>query len=343
MMKTKLTFSANNKQRFMSLSAIDDLLVCPACHADVARRITDYVCSGCHRSFPIRYGIPDFRLEPDPYISVADECRKIDGFYSDHASFAEMVKVYYELTPESPPSLHRLYMAAMDVAVLRGHGLLRKLATRFPLSRTDLLLDLGCGTGGMTIAGSERYTTVVGVDVALRWLVMGRARLAEHGIVAPLVCANAESLPFRDGTFDAVAADAVIEHVRDSSRMRDETLRVLADEGPFFFVTNNRYSILPEPHVRLFGFGLLPRNLMPRVAHLIRRTPYRARLHSRRDLKSIFAGHGEVLLPYYLPGELGKRNERLRKTWNTFSGNGIFRTLIGGMVPQYFITGSRPR
>ena len=279
---------------------------------------------------------------PDPYISVEREIGKVEGFTAPGRSFADMVRAYYFLTPESPANLHSRYMDAMDAAVARGAGIISKLQEKFPESKRDALLDVGCGTGGMTISATKSYRNVVGVDVALRWLVMGKQRLEEAGIDAPLVCANAESLPFKPGVFDAVVADSVIEHVRDSARMRDESLRVLAPSGAFFFVTNNRFSILPEPHVRIPGFGLLPRRAMETVSWALRKTPYKARLHSRRELRKLFKGRGEVMLPYYSEGELGKHNEPLRLKWEKLRANSAFRTLAGAIVPQYFIAGSLP-
>ena len=331
-------FTLRNRMAFES---IEHLFACPACSGNIERNELEYRCAACSRVFPIRYGIPDFRLMPDPYISVEAEIGKIEGFVAPGRSFADMVRAYYVLTPESPPSLHQRYMTAMDAAIARGAGLIAKLRARFPQSGTAAMLDLGCGTGGMTIAGISVYKTVVGVDVALRWLVMGKQRLREAGIDAPLVCANAESLPFRSEVFDAVLADSVVEHVRDSERMRDEALRVLALNGAWFFVTNNRYSILPEPHVRLWGFGLLPRRMMESLAWKIRATPYKVRLHSRGELHRIFNDYGEVMLPYYDTGELGPKNEGIRKTWDALSSIGLVRSLAGAIVPQYFIAGRR--
>jgi hypothetical protein len=82
---------------------------------------------------------------------------------------------------------------------------------------------------------------------------------------------------------------------------------------------------------------------MEPVALLIRRTPYRARLHSRRELRKLFEGRGEVTLPYYSPGELGERNESLRKIWDVMSRSALFRQTVGAVVPQYFITGRKQR
>lgn len=320
---------------------LDEMLACPVCNRPVKHGTGSYRCTGCSRLFPIRYGIPDFRLAPDPYISIADEIRKIEGFYAPDHSFQEMVKAYYALTPESPPELHRHYLAAMAAATPRGAGLLRKLQSRYPDAGRQRLLDLGCGTGGMSIAAAAQYEQVAGVDVALRWLVMGQRRLAEHNISLPLICANAESLPFREGSFQAVVADAVLEHVRSSTKMRDETLRVLEPGGAFFFTTNNRFSILPEPHVRIFGFGLLPRRLMEPLARRVRRTPYKARLHSRRELRRIFKGYGSVMLPWFEAGELGERHEPIRRIWDRLRAISPIRALLGAVVPQYFIAGRR--
>ena len=284
-----------DQQRTEIFPWLDELLACPACGKSLVRNDRSYHCIACDRYYPIRFGIPDFRLAPDPYISIDDEVRKIERFSSPRRSFAESVKKYYELTPESPPELHKHYLAAMEASVDRGSGILRKVRARHPALRREKLLDLGCGTGGMSIAAARQYNQVVGVDIALR----------------------------------------------DSTQMRDETMRVLNHGGAFFFTTNNRFSVLPEPHVRILGFGLLPRKFMEPVAKIVRRTPYRTRLHSRRELRRTFDGTGSVLPPTFEAGELGPRNERVRKLWDRLRAVPGVATILGPFVPQYFITGAK--
>ena len=321
---------------------LEAILCCPVCHGVVSRTAAAYNCAACARAFPVRYGIPDFRLAPDPYISIAGEIGKIDSLLSEPGlGFRQLLSAYYVLSPENPPALHQHYIAAMEGAVARGAALLRKLSARNSDAKTRTFLDLGAGTAGLTAAASADFTNVVGVDVALRWLLMGRQRLTELGIDSPLICANAETLPFRSDSFDAVVADAVLEHVRDSGKMSAQVQRVLNPGGSFFFTTNNRFSILPEPHVKLLGFGLLPRKSMEWVALKLRKTPYRARLHSRRELRALFSGIGSVELPSYEPGELGARNERLRRIWARIGKSNALRLLVGPVVPQYFIYGRK--
>ena len=324
---------------------MEALLVCPACRGEVERVVDEYRCSSCSAAYPIRYGIPDFRLSADRYISVEAEIAKIDKLLAPPAkSFRELLTAYYELSPENPPALNAHYIASMEGSVVRGSAILRKLRKFAPDIDHRRILDLGCGTAGLAVAASKEFAEVVGVDVALRWLLIGRQRLSESPSEAArvaLICANAEALPFRSAAFEAVVADAVIEHVRDSTRMRDETLRVLSADGAFFFTTNNRYSVLPEPHVRILGFGLLPRRWMEKAALALRKTPYKTRLHSRRELRKVFSNVGRVDLPSYEPNELGKRNERARRIWDVLRRIAPIRWAMAPIVPQYFISGRK--
>jgi ubiquinone/menaquinone biosynthesis C-methylase UbiE len=47
----------------------------------------------------------------------------------------------------------------------------------------------------------------------------------------PDVCGNAEQLPFKDETFDAIKAIHVLEHVDDILAVMNECMRVLKEDG----------------------------------------------------------------------------------------------------------------
>jgi SAM-dependent methyltransferase len=301
-----------------------------------------YRCDGCARQFPVRFGIPDFRLHPDPYISFEAEVAKIERLLTGREkSFVELLAAYYELSPENPPVLNQHYVSAMQAAVKRGAGLLSRLTGSSGSRAADAsLLDIGCGTGGLLAASPAYFTRAVGIDVALRWLLIGRRRLEEQGVRVPLICANAEAMPLADSMFDAATADAVLEHVRDPAAMRDETLRVVRPGGKFLFTTNNRFSMLPEPHLRILGFGLLPRSVMERAAMRFRRTPYRATLLSLREIARLFRGVAKLSLPVYSEGELGERHEKIRRSWEKAQRYALVRGLVWPVSPQYVISGT---
>jgi SAM-dependent methyltransferase len=74
------------------------------------------------------------------------------------------------------------------------------------------LLDLGCGPGSITAGLGTRS---VGVDLR---------PVAVAGV--PVAGADAAELPFPDGVFDAVYANAVLQHVPDAAAVLREARRV---------------------------------------------------------------------------------------------------------------------
>jgi SAM-dependent methyltransferase len=122
------------------------------------------------------------------------------------------------------------------------------------------VLDLGCGTGDLLAVLASRGIPAIGVDVAFRWLAQARRRSRLRGGAQRLVCCNAEYLPFAPNSFSTVSAMNMLEHAGDALGVVRETHRVLEDGGVLYIRTVNRFSILPEPHVQVWGVGLLPRS-----------------------------------------------------------------------------------
>ncbi len=89
------------------------------------------------------------------------------------------------------------------------------------------ILELGCGPGAMADPLSSRGR-VVGLDPDSRALVHAARRR-----YWALVQASAQDLPFGDGTFDAVAALDVLEHLPHDERACREACRVLRPGGVF--------------------------------------------------------------------------------------------------------------
>src|SRR5262249_19686739 len=167
---------------------------------------------------------------------------------------AEMLDYYYSITPEVPPDLARKFTAHALAEVEIAESTLAEIGEG---RLAGALLDVGCSTGGLVVAAAGRVSAVVGVDAALRWLAVGTVRLRAAGVEAPLVCANAEHLPFAADTFAAVTAVDLIEHVVDPAPVLAECWRVARAAGVFYSSTNNRYSLAREPHANVWGVGWL--------------------------------------------------------------------------------------
>jgi SAM-dependent methyltransferase len=104
---------------------------------------------------------------------------------------------------------------------------------------------------------------IMGVDIAARWLVAARRRLADHGLSVPLLAASAERLPWPDVHFDAVVADSVLEHLDDPAPALREWARVLRPGGRLLVWSPNRFTLTTDPHLGLWGLGWLPRSWLP--------------------------------------------------------------------------------
>jgi SAM-dependent methyltransferase len=220
-------------------------------------------CSSCDQRFPIVLGIPDLRIFPDPYIDAeADRAKGLRvAARFDELSFAELIDFYYSITPVVSGKNARQYKIGMMTGVARAEGALNSWEAnvgtggRVPAGS---ILDVGCGTAPLLVAARSRYQKLVGVDIAFRWLVVAKKRLAEAKLEIPLICACAEALPFPDGTFDRVVAYSVLELLKDQRQGLIECHRTLRPGGYLFVATPNRFSLGPDPHVGLWGGGLLP-------------------------------------------------------------------------------------
>ncbi|MFI5952579.1 class I SAM-dependent methyltransferase [Cryptosporangium sp. NPDC051539] len=67
------------------------------------------------------------------------------------------------------------------------------------------VLDVGCGTGGTTVA-LARHARCVGLDLSEQMVAAARERAAEDGSTATFLCADAQTHPFTPGEFDAIVS-----------------------------------------------------------------------------------------------------------------------------------------
>jgi SAM-dependent methyltransferase len=233
--------------------------VCPRCRGQLRSTSEAYHCAPCAATYPIVAGIPDFRVHPDPWIALEEDRAKalrVDR-ETQGMDFESSVRAYWAITPETPRELAERYVQHVVGASQRSREWLTTLDDVAP----GTWLDAGCGTGDLLAAGVRLGVPMVGCDIALRWLVVARRRPELRDRKIPLVCCCAEALPFENAAFNRVAALGLVEHTADARVVCRETRRVLASGGRFDLRTVNRFSLLPEPHVRVWGVGFLPRSL----------------------------------------------------------------------------------
>ena len=92
------------------------------------------------------------------------------------------------------------------------------------------VLDLGCGHGMAAVVLARHGARVVATDLSAGYLAEAARRALANGIDLALVQADAERLPFADGSFDRVWGNAVLHHL-DVGRAAREVRRILRPGG----------------------------------------------------------------------------------------------------------------
>jgi len=187
-------------------SDTEALLRCPSCHAELSLSGDDCICTNarCGRAYPfVAKDIPVLIDEEQSVFSIETFVRAQPTFFRDAGRLATLLKAF---VPEIGVNL-------------RSRPNYRSLRERLlALHKHPRVLVLG---GSILGYGMEALDTpeieLVETDVAL-------------GPRTKLIC-DAHSIPFDDNSFDAVIAQAVLEHVLDPFRCVAEIHRVLKTDG----------------------------------------------------------------------------------------------------------------
>src|SRR4051794_10106732 len=93
------------------------------------------------------------------------------------------------------------------------------------------VLDVGCGIGFWVHEFAERKARVSACDLSDKSVALTRERLRLYGLTADVRQANAEELPYADGSFDHVNCQGVIHHTPHTGKCLQEFHRVLRPGG----------------------------------------------------------------------------------------------------------------
>jgi ubiquinone/menaquinone biosynthesis C-methylase UbiE len=93
------------------------------------------------------------------------------------------------------------------------------------------VLDVGAGSGNAAIPAAERGATVTASDLTPELFDAGRAIAAERGVEIDWVEADAEALPFENGSFDVVTSCVGAMFAPHHQLVADELVRVARPGG----------------------------------------------------------------------------------------------------------------
>jgi ubiquinone/menaquinone biosynthesis C-methylase UbiE len=121
--------------------------------------------------------------------------------------------------------------------LLGARRLHERLIDQARIRPDDRVLDVGCGTGNLTLLVAKRYPTasVVGLDPDPAALERARKKAAKGKLTAAFDQGFAEELPYPDKSVDVVLCSLALHHVTEEHRITSlrEIARVLRPGGTF--------------------------------------------------------------------------------------------------------------
>lgn len=105
------------------------------------------------------------------------------------------------------------------------------LAEAVDVRAGERVLDVAAGNGNATLAAAHRFAEVTSTDYVPALLDKGRERASAEGLAVKFQVADAEQLPFEDGSFDVVLSTFGAMFTPEHDRAAREMLRVLRDGG----------------------------------------------------------------------------------------------------------------
>ena len=105
------------------------------------------------------------------------------------------------------------------------------LAEMADIRAGETVIDVAAGNGNATLAAAHRCARVTSTDYVPALLDKGRARAAAEGLEIDFRVADAENLPYGDGSFDVAMSTFGVMFAPDHARSSGELLRVVRDGG----------------------------------------------------------------------------------------------------------------
>ncbi len=195
------------------------------------------------------------------------------------------------------PSLEELGLAHMSETervglrddVLRGfyNNETGEVFTGVSIDADDIVVDVGCGSGGPLQFLSTRGAKVTAVDVSEEAIEVARDAVASQGGVVDFVLAPTQEIPLPDDYATRVVCMEVLEHVDDPSFSLREMFRI-GQSGALYLLT------VPDAIAERVIGGVAPSSYFKKPNHI--------RVIERDEFENLVRGAGLEILKHDYSG-----------------------------------------
>ena len=221
-------------------SSVLACLACPACKGALRSAPGGgFACVACAQTYATRAGIPDLRVPSEARTET------VRAFYSD-APF-----------PNYPPN--------DTLSGLRGRAARNEFARLLEqaIPGDARVVELGCGTGQMSLFLATADRIVIGADLTRASLELGASAAARYDLRGVTFIETDLRAPgLREGAFDVVYSSGVLHHTPDPRASFRSMAKLAKPGGIIVLGLYNVYARFPHRLrrgvARLTGFRFIP-------------------------------------------------------------------------------------
>jgi len=165
----------------------------------------------------------------------------------------------------------------------------------------DKVLEVGCGTGTLTLAAKAQVGSsgeVVGIDIAPEMVAVASNKATRKSIDVSFQVGSIENIPFPDNSFNVVMCSFMIFHMPEDVRRKGfiEIYRVLKSDGHLFILD---FALPDKPWKRRFvqmHFGHMMQHDVRELAPVLKEDSF----------SEIEMGKTKFMGSWFLRGKAGK-------------------------------------
>jgi SAM-dependent methyltransferase len=218
------------------VDALLELLACPACAGALT---ADWSCRNCGASYEAPDDIPNLRLPGD--------------------TRTEVVRRFYEQAPFPD------YPARDSLSWLRARAERSEFASLIDraIPGDARVLEIGCGTGQMSLYLARARRVVIGADLTRASLELGAAAARRFELdQVQFIETDLHRPGLREGSFDVVYSSGVLHHTPDPRAAFARVVRLARPGGVIVLGLYNAFARIPfrlrRFVARISGYRLIP-------------------------------------------------------------------------------------